>query len=139
MKKKDREGYISSSDESIDLTTYQVVQNHFTISRNEGKHVDNQTSASMPEIVKPLAVTKDELTVSGLQASSKLDPPKLVKVVPPKESTSLSHPLSPDSRAAYMIARMQSDQQKTDISAQTQVLPKIAEQNEVAYVPVKNV
>ena len=93
----------------------------------------------MSEIVKPLAVTKDKLTVSGLQASSKLDPPKLTKVVPPKESTSLSHSLSPDSRAAYMIARMQSDRQKTDISAQTQVLPKIAEQNEATNVPVQNV
>ena len=61
----------------------QVVQSHFTISRNEGKLVDNQTSAPMPEIVNPLAVTKDKLTVSGLQASSQLDPPKLTKVVPP--------------------------------------------------------
>ena len=59
----------------------------------------------MPEIVKPLTVTKEKLAVSGLQASSQLDPPKLTKVVPPKECTSLSHPLSSDGRAAYMIAR----------------------------------
>ena len=62
---KDRGGYISSSEELIDLTADQVVQSHFTISCNEDKLVDNQTSASMPEIVIPLAVTKDKPTVSG--------------------------------------------------------------------------
>ena len=63
---KDRGGYISSSKESINLTADQVVQSHFTVSRNEDKFVDNQTSAPMPGIVKPLAVTKDKLAVSGL-------------------------------------------------------------------------
>ena len=59
--------------------------------------------------------------------------------MPPKEPTSLSHLLLSDGHAAYMIATMQSDQQNTDISAQTQVLTKIEEQNEATNVPVQNV
>ena len=91
----------------IDITADQVAQNHFTIFRNEDKAVDSQTIAPKPEIVKPLAVAKDKPTVSGLSASSQLDPPKLTKVAPPKKSTSLLHSLSTNGRSDYITAQMQ--------------------------------
>ena len=81
---KDRGGYISSSDESIDLTADQVEQTHFSVSFNKDKPVDSQTIALKAEKLNLLP----ELNVHS-RSGNNLQPTVPNEAVQPHSSLSI--------------------------------------------------